>query len=41
MFAKIRQSEKKSHWFHEFVDIFSHDKAYAELVERLRRQYCR
>ena len=38
VFAKIRQSEKKSHLFHEFVDIFSHDKAYAELVERLRRK---
>ena len=38
VFAKIRQSEKKSHSFHQFVDIFSHDKAHAELMERLRRQ---
>ena len=36
VFAKINGSDNKRHWFHEFVDMFSHDRAYAELVERLR-----
>ena len=37
VFAKINGSDNKRHWFHEFVDIFSHDRAYAELVESLMR----
>ena len=36
VFGKINGSDDKRDWFHEFVDIFSHDRAYAELVERLR-----
>ena len=36
VFAKINGSDNKSHWFDKFVDIFSHDRAYAELVERLK-----
>ena len=36
VFAKIRGSRDKRHWFNEFVDIFSHDRAYQELVESLR-----
>ena len=37
VFARINGSDDKRHWFHEFVDIFSHDRAYAELVESLMR----
>ena len=35
VFAKIRGSRDKRHWFNEFVDIFSHDTAYEDLRERL------
>ena len=38
VFAKLRVSDNKSRCFNEFVDIFSHDRAYAELVERLRKE---
>ena len=38
VFAKIRGSRDKRHWFNEFVDIFSHDTAYDELVTRLRQE---
>ena len=37
VFAKIRVSEEERHWFNEFVDIFSHDAAYSDLVRRLKR----
>ena len=36
VFTKINGSDNKRHWFDEFVDIFSHDRTYAELVKRLR-----
>ena len=36
VFAKIRGSQDKRHWFNEFVDIFSHDRAYDELVRKLQ-----
>ena len=38
VFAKIHGSRDKRHWFNEFVDIFSHDRAYQGLVDRLRRE---
>ena len=37
VFAVIRTSDRKKHWFDEFVSIFSTDRAYAELVEKLQR----
>ncbi|CAI8013361.1 hypothetical protein GBAR_LOCUS8486 [Geodia barretti] len=37
VFAVILPSDRKSHWFAEFVSIFSTDPAYAELVEKLKR----
>ncbi|CAI8051085.1 NACHT, LRR and PYD domains-containing protein 12 [Geodia barretti] len=37
VFAVIRTSDRRSHWFAEFVSIFSADRAYAELVEKLKR----
>ena len=37
VFAVIRTSDRKSHWFAEFVSIFSTDRAYEELVEKLKR----
>ena len=38
VFAKIRGSQDKRHWFNEFVDIFSHDRVHQDLVDRLRRE---
>ena len=38
VFTKINGSDNKRHWFDEFVDIFSHDRAYAELVETLTKE---
>ena len=35
VFAKIHGSRDKRHWFNEFVDIFSHDTAYNDLVKSL------
>ena len=35
VFAVIRSSDRKRHWFDEFVSIFSTEKVYAELVEKL------
>ena len=37
VFVKIQMSDRKSHWFDEFVSIFSTDRAYSELVEKLQR----
>ena len=37
VFAVIRTSDRKKHWFNEFVSIFSTDRAYSELVEKLQR----
>ena len=37
VFAVIRTSDRKNHWFAELVSIFSTDRAYAELVEKLKR----
>ena len=37
VFAVIRTSDRKKHWLDEFVSIFSTDRAYAELVEKLQR----
>ncbi|CAI8042398.1 FYVE, RhoGEF and PH domain-containing protein 6 [Geodia barretti] len=37
VFTVIRRSDRKSYWFAEFVSIFSTDRAYAELVEKLKR----
>ena len=37
VFTKIRTTDKKRHWFDEFVAIFSKESACAELVERLKR----
>ena len=37
VFTQINTSpDRKRHWFNEFVDIFSHDRAHDELVRRLR-----
>ena len=38
VFAKIHGSRDKSHWFNKFVDIFSYEKAYQDLVKKLRRE---
>ena len=37
VFVAIRRSDRKKHWFDEFVSIFSTDRAYSELVEKLQR----
>ena len=37
VFSIIRTSEKKRYWFNEFVAVFSADRAYAELVGKLKR----
>ena len=36
--AKLRASDNKSRQFHEFVDTFSHDRRYAELVKSLKKR---
>jgi hypothetical protein len=36
VFAVIRASDRKRHWFDQFVDVFSNDAAYAELAKRLK-----
>ena len=36
VFTKIRITDKKRHWFSEFVAVFSMEPACAELVERLK-----
>ena len=36
VFAKIHGSQDKRRWFNEFVEIFSHDRAYDELVRKLQ-----
>ena len=38
VYAKIESSaaETRRQWFHKFVDIFSRDAAYADLVSKLR-----
>ena len=39
VFAKVRgSSDRKRHWFNQFVDIFSHDGAYSELCTQLKRE---
>ena len=38
VFAQMRGSRDKRHWFNEFVDIFSHNRAYQDLAERLMRE---
>ena len=39
VFTQIRGSpDRKRHWFNEFVDIFSHDRAYQGLVESLMKE---
>ena len=37
VFVAIRMSDRKRLWFDEFVSIFSTDRAYSELVEKLQR----
>ena len=37
VFAKINLSDEKRHVFLEFVDIFSHDPVYKDLVDKLMR----
>ena len=39
VFTRINGSDNKSRWFHEFVDIFSHDRAYEDLVDRLKLEF--
>ena len=36
VFTKIRITDKKQHWFNEFVAVFSTESVCAELVERLK-----
>ena len=38
VFTRIYDSNEKRYLFDEFVDIFSHDAAYKDLVRRLRRE---
>ena len=38
VYTKMRgTAEQRRRWFNEFVDIFSHDGAYADLARNLRR----
>ena len=37
VFTKIQITDRKKHWFNEFVAVFSTESACAELVERLKR----
>ena len=38
VYTKMRgTAEQRRRWFNEFVDIFSHDGAYADLTRNLRR----
>ena len=37
VFVKIRVTDEKRCWFLKFVDIFSHDEAYGELVKKLMK----
>ena len=37
VFTKIRTSDRKREWFDSFVDIFSSEASYAELVRKLKR----
>ena len=39
VFAQINgSSDRKRDWFNDFVDIFSHDRAYTGLVEGLKKE---
>ena len=38
VFAKVRGTDRKRHWFNEFVDIFSYERAHQELAEKLRKE---
>ena len=39
VFAVIRNTDRKKHWFDEFNAIFSKESEYVQLVDRLRNSY--